>query len=76
VLPPASEEIASWIDSMVSWFEERLAEARTLAGQGELDEARDRIKLALDHIHRDDPLVARTQSVFPRATNRPKETAT
>ena len=75
VLPPSSEDIASWIDSMVSWFEERLVEARSLAEQGAMDEARERVKLALDHINKDDPLVAKTQSVFARVPSRVKETA-
>lgn len=64
VLPQATEELSQWIDSMVTWFEERLAEARQLAKIGRLDEARSRIKMALGHVHREDPLAARAQTVF------------
>jgi hypothetical protein len=76
VLPASSEDIASWIESMISWFEERLVEAKTLAERGELDQARERVTLALDHIHKDDPLVAKAQGVFVKAKGRIKETAT
>jgi hypothetical protein len=75
VLPESAEEVASWIASMVTWFEERLAEARVLADQGEVKEARTRVKLALEHIHKDDPLVARAQSVFLKVKSSIQEAA-
>ena len=49
---------------MVAWFEERLSEASHLAKAGRMDEARARVKMALGHVHRDDPLAAKAQSVF------------
>lgn len=64
VLPQPTEELSHWIDSMITWFEERLAEARQLAQAGRLDDARARVKMALGHVHREDPLAARAQSVF------------
>ncbi len=71
VLPHAAEDVATWIASMVGWFDERIAEAKALAEQGKTDEARTRVKMALEYIHKDDPLVARAQSVFQRkATSR------
>lgn len=66
VLPQAGEEVAVWIGSMVGWFEERLGEARILSEQNKTEEARTRVKMALEYIHKDDPLVARAQSVFQR----------
>ncbi|MBK8803601.1 MAG: hypothetical protein IPN71_16415 [Fibrobacteres bacterium] len=45
-LPKPSEDVATWIDSMVVWFEERLGEARVLANTGRMQEARERAKLA------------------------------
>ena len=75
VLPESAEDVASWIESMVTWFEERLGEAKILADQGEVKEARTRVKLALEHIHKDDPLVARAQSVFLKVKSPIKEAA-
>jgi hypothetical protein len=66
VLPRNAEDVATWIGSMVGWFEERLGEAKVLADQGKIDEARTRVKMAMEYIHKDDPLVARAQSVFQR----------
>ncbi len=66
MLPPAAEEVAVWIGSMLGWFEERLGEAKALAEQNKSEEARTRVKMALEYIHKDDPLVARAQSVFQR----------
>lgn len=66
VLPQGAEEVAVWIGSMVGWFEERLGEAKALAEQNKNEEARTRVKMALEYIHKDDPLVARAQSVFQR----------
>ncbi|HNY31374.1 MAG TPA: protein kinase [Fibrobacteria bacterium] len=74
-LPKSSEDVANWIDSMVVWFEERLAEARALAASGRLKEARERAKLALEHIHKEDPLVARAQSVFVKTKESVRETS-
>lgn len=75
-LPKASEDVAAWIDSMVVWFEERLAEARALVASGRLKEARERAKLALEHIHKEDPLVAKAQSVFVRTKDSVREPQT
>ena len=75
VLPRSAEDVGTWIESMIAWFEERLGEARALAESGEVQEARARVKLALEHVHRDDPLVARAQSVFLRQRSQSKEAA-
>lgn len=70
VLPPPTEELSHWIDSMVTWFEERLSEARHLARTGRMDDARARVKMALGHVHHDDPLAAKAQSVFSNPTSK------
>jgi hypothetical protein len=75
LLPASAEDVASWIEAMVVWFEERLAEARVLAEQDNIGEARDRVKLALEHIHREDPLAARAQGVFAKTKRSIQEAA-
>jgi len=75
VLPTSAEDVASWIEAMVVWFEERLAEAKVLAEQDNIGEARDRVKLALEHIHKEDPLAARAQGVFVRTKRSIQEAA-